>query len=124
MIIEEELWKLEERLWLGGSEAARTILANDAVLILPYPKGIAQGVDALDDAPWASRWRTVRMDDKVFSLQDNVAVLGYRVSGERPDIPIYRALCASSYIKDNETWKLVSHQQTPLGQEDLAKPEL
>jgi hypothetical protein len=113
MTVEDTLWEMEERLWVDGADAARTRVADDAVMILPYPAGILQGEAGIAAAP---RWRTVRMDDRVCSRKGNVAVLAYRVSAERADAPIYRALCASTYIDDGGDWRRISHQQTPVGE--------
>jgi uncharacterized protein len=42
----------------------------------------------------------------------DIAILTYRVSAEKADLPIYKALCASTNLNDNDTWLRVSHQQT------------
>jgi len=44
----------------------------------------------------------------------DIAILTYRVSAEKPDVPIYKALCASTYLRDEEKWLRLSHQQTPV----------
>ena len=49
----------------------------------------------------------------LFAVLTVVAVLAYRAEAERPDAPILKALCASSYVRDEGTWRLMSHQQTP-----------
>ena len=49
-----------------------------------------------------------------FTREKDVAILAYHVSAERDDTPIYEALCTSSYLKDNGTWRRMVHQQTPL----------
>jgi hypothetical protein len=115
---------MEERFWLDGAEAARTRIADDAVMIFPYPTGILQGEATLEGMKGAPRWRTVRMDDRVFTRRGDVAVLAYRVSAEREGDPIYRALCASTYVDDGGTWRLVSHQQTPLAENETPPDEL
>lgn len=124
MTWKDQLWEIEERFWLDGAEAARTRIADDAVMIFPYPTGILQGEACLEGMRGAPRWRTVRMDDRVVTRTGDVAVLAYRVSAERPDDPIYHALCASTYLDDGGTWRLVSHQQTPLGAEETPPRDL
>jgi hypothetical protein len=121
MTVEDMLWEMEERFWLDGADAARTRIADNAVMIFPYPAGILQGEAGVAGMAAAPRWRTVRMDDRVCSRKGSVAVLAYRVSAERAEDPIYRALCASTYLDDGGDWRLVSHQQTPVGEEDLPK---
>ena len=46
--------------------------------------------------------------------QDNIAALAYRVSAERDDAPLFEALCTSTYLKDDDTWLRLTHQQTPV----------
>jgi len=41
----------------------------------------------------------------------DIAILTYRVSAEKADISIYKALCASTYLNDDDTWLRISHQQ-------------
>lgn len=117
MTVEKTLWEMEERFWLDGADAARTQIADDAVMIFPFPSGILQGEAGRTRVP---QWRTVRMDDRVCSRKGNVAVLAYRVSAERAGDPIYHALCASTYVDDGGDWRLLSHQQTPVGDEGPA----
>ena len=35
-------------------------------------------------------------------------------SAERSSEPIYEALCTSTYLKDDDNWVRLSHQQTPV----------
>jgi len=42
----------------------------------------------------------------------DIAILTYRVWTEKADVPIYKALCASTYLKDDDKWLRISHQQT------------
>jgi hypothetical protein len=93
-------------------------------MIFPYPAGILQGEAGVAGMAAAPRWRTVRMDDRVCSRKGSVAVLAYRVSAERAEDPIYRALCASTYLDDGGDWRLVSHQQTPVGEDEVPQPGL
>jgi len=108
------LWDLEERFWTQGGDSARHTTAEGAVFVLPYPAGILQG-----DAIWrerniAERWRSVVMSERCISRQDDIAVLAYRVSAERGGEPIYEALCTSTYLKDDDNWLRLSHQQNPV----------
>lgn len=110
----DELWNLEESFWTGGGDSARGLTAKGAVFVFPYPAGILQG-----DAIWESmartpRWRSVVMSDKVMTRQGDTVVLAYRASAEREGVPIYEVLCASTYLRDEDTWVLMAHQQTPL----------
>ncbi|WP_240512304.1 hypothetical protein [Pseudoruegeria sp. SK021] len=54
------------------------------------------------------------MSERYLSSKDNIAVLAYRVSAERRGELIYEALCTSTYLKDDDKWLRLAHQQTPL----------
>lgn len=108
------LWHLEETHWTSGRDAARATTAPDAITIFPYPAGILQG-----DAAWAhpqadTGWRSIEMLERSATLRGDVAVLAYRVAAEKPGVAIYRALCASTWVRDGASWLRVSHQQTPV----------
>ncbi|MFD2854117.1 hypothetical protein ACFSZS_04020 [Seohaeicola zhoushanensis] len=42
----------------------------------------------------------------------DIAILTYFVSAEKAGVPIYKALCTSTYINDDDTWLRLCHQQT------------
>ena len=42
----------------------------------------------------------------------DIAILTYRVSAEKPDVPIYKALCASTCLNDEDRLLRIYHQQT------------
>lgn len=110
---EETLWHLEERLWTSGRDAARSMMASGAILVLPYPDGILQG-DALWSHPGVNTgWRLVEMTDRSMTRQADVAVLAYRVRAEKPGGPPHAALCASTWLNDAGHWRRLAHQQTP-----------
>jgi hypothetical protein len=54
------------------------------------------------------------MSDRVVRMQGDVALLAYQVSAEREGTPIHEALCSSVYVRDEDSWLRMSHQQTPL----------
>ncbi len=114
MTPETLLWDLEERFWTQGAESARQMTAKDAVFVFPYPTGILQGDALWREAEVAQRWRSVGMSEQFISVQDNIATLAYHVSAERGDAPLYEALCTSTYVKDDDSWRRLAHQQTPL----------
>ncbi|CUH49181.1 hypothetical protein [Ruegeria atlantica] len=121
MTTEDQLWATEERLWLNGFDSAHSEISEDAVMIFPYPAKIQRGTAG---AQGKAGWRTVLMSDRHFNQKGEIAVLAYQVSAERPNAPIFHAVCASTYLNDAGNWKLVSHQQTPADEETLAQPEL
>ena len=113
MTADNTLWDLEERFWTQGADSARRVTAKGAVFVLPYPAGILQGDALWREKDIAQRWRSVVMSERYMSSQDDIAVLAYRVSAERSGEPIYEALCTSTYLRDDDNWVRLSHQQTP-----------
>lgn len=114
MTDEDDIWDLEERFWTKGADSARQMTAKDAVFVFPYPVGILQGESLWRESSVAQRWRSVVMTERYLKKEKDVAVLAYRVSAERSNIPIYEALCTSSYLNDDGKWLRVAHQQTPV----------
>ena len=106
------LWEMEDQFWTSGADNARATTATNAVMIFPYPPGILQG-----DHIWAhlrerTGWRSVVMAERRVMRCHDIAILTYCVSAEKADVPIYKALCASTYLNDDDTWLRISHQQT------------
>lgn len=114
MTTETLLWDLEEKFWTQGADSARHMTAKDAVFVFPYPVGILRGDALWREADVAQRWRSVVMSERFISVQKSIATLAYRVSAERGNAPLYEALCTSSYMKDEDTWLRLTHQQTPV----------
>lgn len=108
------LWDMEERFWTSGVDNARATMARDAVMILPYPPGFLRGDDIWTHLPKRTGWRTVIMAERHTAVCGNIAILSYRVSAEKADVPVNKALCASTYIHDEDKWLRVHHQQTPV----------
>lgn len=111
---DSDLWDREERFWTEGADSARHMTMKGAVFVFPYPAGILQG-----DALWrasdvAQRWRSVVISDRLVTHQGDIALLAYHVSAERKNAPIYEALCSSVYLRDDDTWLRLTHQQTPV----------
>jgi hypothetical protein len=107
------LWDLEERFWTGGADSARRMTSPHAVFVFPYPAGILQGNALWRESDVAQRWRSVEMSERYLSFQRDIAIMAYRVSAERSDDPIYEALCTSTYLKDDDRWMRLAHQETP-----------
>ncbi|MFN5828056.1 MAG: hypothetical protein ACK446_13770 [Rhodobacterales bacterium] len=111
---DDALWLLEERLWTSGRDSARSLMASGAIVVLPYPDGILQG-DGLWSHPAVNTgWRMVEMNDRTVARHEDVAVLAYRVRAMKPDVAMYEALCASTWLNDGGTWRRLFHQQTPV----------
>lgn len=108
------LWDMEEQFWTSGAASARATTATNAVMVFPYPPGILQGDPLWITLRHRTRWRSVVMSERRVMRHRDIAILTYRVSAEKPDVPIHKALCASTYLDDDEKWLRISHQQNML----------
>jgi hypothetical protein len=112
-MIVEELLEIERALASGGGDEYREHLADDAVVIVPAQTLDKQEtVDAMDRSPG---WDEVEISEpEIREVGEGGAVLTYRFLGRRSGDHAYGALMSSAYSKDDGSWKLVLHQQTPL----------
>ena len=108
----EVLWDMEEHFWTSGADNARATTATNAVMIFPYPPGILQGDQIWTHLRQRTGWRSVVMAERRVTRCGDLAILTYRVSAEKADVPIFKALCASTYLNDDDRWLRLSHQQT------------
>ncbi|PWJ10701.1 hypothetical protein [Jannaschia seohaensis] len=108
------LWNMEELFWTSGADNARATTATNAIMVFPYPPGILQGDQIWPHLRQNTGWRSVVMAERRVMRCHDIAILTYRVSAEKPDVPIYKALCASTYLNDEDTWLRISHQQTAM----------
>ncbi len=83
-------------------------------MVLPYPDGILQGDDIHANPRANTGWSVVELEQRTVIRHGAVAVLAYCVRAEKAEVPIYEALCASTWLNDAGTWLRISHQQTPV----------
>lgn len=109
-----DLWTIEQRLWLDGVEAYEELMATECVMAFG-PTGILRNDAIVESIRQAPRWSDVELLDRaeVHHGRD-IAVLAYRAHGERITGPAYEAVCTSTYIRENDKWRIAQHQQTPL----------
>ena len=115
-----DLLELERAGWqalsAGGDEAASfyaEVLAKDVLMLLPGGMVVDDRdrvIDSMRGAPWTSFELT---DERVLDLSRDSAVVAYQATARREGSE-YRALFNSTYVRENDSWKLALHQQTPL----------
>jgi hypothetical protein len=111
---QDVLWDMEEHFWTSGADSARSTTAANAVIIFPYPRGILQGNHIWAHLRQRTGWRSVIMAERRTTRCGYIAILTYRASAEKPDVPVFKALCASTYFHDEDSWLRLSHQQTSM----------
>ena len=113
---DDALWRLEEQFWQGGADFYELALAADALMVLPPPAGVLDRPATIDSIRSAGRWKHVRITGRHQALVDpGVAVLAYSVQADRgEDDTAYAAQCSSTYVRDDDRWRLLLHHQAPL----------
>jgi hypothetical protein len=116
---DDELALLEREGWDALStdgETARAfydgVLDEHVAMLLPGGMVLddrAAIVEAMSGPPWS---RYALEDVRTFMPTGDVGVVTYGVVAER-DGDEYSALMSSTYVRRDEGWKLVFHQQTP-----------
>ena len=116
---EDELTTLERHGWdalSSDGEAAQAfyerVLDEQVLMLLPGGMTLddrASIIDAMAGRPWSS----YTMEDvRSFEPSPDTGVVAYGVVADR-DGHEYSALMSSVYIRREDGWKLVFHQQTP-----------
>ena len=111
MSLLEEIIGIERRLAGGDAAAYREVCRDDAVFVMPgMVADLEQAVSGLEQAgPWDELALT---GADVRRLGPDAAVVLYRFEGRRGEMS-YAADMASSYVREDGRWRLVTHQQTP-----------
>ena len=111
--ITEQLLAFEHALATGRGDAYRARLAEDALVVVPgFVLDRDATIEAMDASPG---WDDVDLSGATTrSVGADGAVLTYTFTGRRGDDE-YRAVLSSAYARRDGDWKLVLHQQTPLG---------
>lgn len=118
---DDRIWAFEERLWHGGRETYEAQVSEHVLMALPAEPWLFDGRQAIDAVSNTPRWDKVEFSDKRVSRpEEGLIVIAYRVKASRPDDAAedksYEALCTSVLRRlSHEDWRVVQHQQTPIG---------
>lgn len=107
-----DCWATEQIFWTGSAAEAIRRLDEAAVMVFA-PTGILQGRAIASRLGGAPRWDSIVMDQRHVTESDDVTILAYRATAMREGIT-YRAFCSSTWIRRDDGWRLIAHQQTPL----------
>lgn len=115
-----ELVDLEEQGWRSLSatpgEAAQFydgVLDHTVVMLLPGGL-VLDDRDAIIASLSGQPWASFEMQDLwVFQPTTDTGIVAYGVLAQREGAPEYSALISSHYVRRDDGWKLVFHQQTP-----------
>jgi hypothetical protein len=115
-----ELVELERSGWealVTSGDAAgafyERVLAARVLMLLPGGLVIddrAAVIESMQGAAWDEYGLS---DERVIPLGDDSAVVAYRAEARRGEMA-YEALFNSTYRREDGSWRLVVHQQTPI----------
>ena len=120
MATADEIIALERAAWeaLSTSGEAATAfyderLADDVLMLLPGDT-VVDDRDAVVQSMGGPAWDAYSLgDQRVVEVGPDTAVLAYRGRARRGGHD-YAALFSSTYVREDGTWKLAVHQQTPI----------
>ena len=114
MELRDDLVAMEKKLWSGGQSEYRNTLDSDCLVAFTEMAGISSRDEIASQAS-ARRFSDVDIDvDGLLRPTDDVAILTYHVHASR-DKNQYEAVVSSGYVRRDGIWKMMFHQQTPLG---------
>jgi hypothetical protein len=107
------LWQLERDFWTAGAEYYRQHLADEALMV--FPGMVLDKPATIESMAAAPRWSDVTFHDRrSIRLSEKAVAIHYRATARRQGEPApYRALITSVYVRRENAWLLVVHQQTP-----------
>ena len=113
---DQRIWNFEERLWVGGPQAYEEQVSDTCVMALPAEPFLFDGPAAIAAVKDTPRWDSVDFaDTRVERPEEGLIVIAYRAEAKRGE-ENYHALCTSTLRRlEHEEWRVVQHQQTPLG---------
>ena len=112
-----QLQQLEEGFWQAAGDPARYAehLAADAVHVFPG-WGIADREAVLEGVAGAQPWQAAALHHvRIVPLGEDAAAVVYEARATRAEQAEYTAAITSVYRREGDEWKLVVHQQTPIG---------
>ncbi len=114
--LELELLRLEQGFWDAAGDGAfyAAHMLDEGCCLLPV--GRLTKVATIKAISQAEPWSSFGLHEvQIAELADDAAMIYYRATASRPGGDRYEALVASTYRHTDDGWKLLVHQQTPLG---------
>ena len=115
---ERDLLALEKKFWTGDTKFYRDNV-DDACLVAfgAEMAGVMSNKDVAATAKDGNRWKDLDIKLKgLIEPADDVAILSYEANATRSNGEHYAALVSTGYAKRDNGWKMMFHQQTPLGE--------
>jgi len=114
MSIQDELLAIERGFWTQGADYYKQNLDDVCVTAFAEMAGAFKRDEIAAMMPEPNRWRDLRIESKGFlEPAPGFAILTYQVQAKRKTGEPYGGVVTSGYVKRNNAWKVVFHQQTP-----------
>lgn len=111
------IWEFEESLWIGDAENYRAKISDEVVMALPQPPYSFDSAAAIEAVSSTPRWERAEFSHtRVHRPQYGLIVIAYHVEASREGSESYNAHCTTTmHLEGEHDWKVVQHQQTPMG---------
>ena len=119
---EKDLLALEKKFWTGDTKFYQDNVDDSALIAFGADMaGVMSNKEIASSAGQGNRWKNLDIKLKgLIEPADDVAILSYEAHATRSNGQAYAALVSTGYARRDDGWKMVFHQQTPLGQENGA----
>lgn len=117
MSLEDELVEAEREGWTAlsrgrGGSYYREHLTDNALMAFAF--GVLSRDETIEAMESAAPWSRFEMSDpRVVALTQDSGVVVYSVVAQREGQEPYSAVVSSTFVREDGTWKLAFHQQTP-----------
>ena len=117
---ERDLLALEKKFWTGDTKFYRDNVDDTCLVAFGAEMaGVMSNKDVAATAKDGNRWKDLDIKLKgLIEPADDVAILSYEANATRSNGERYAALVSTGYAKRDDGWKMMFHQQTPLGEVD------
>ena len=118
MSLMEDLLALERGFWAaaGHPEYYEQQFATDGLVIFAFQGGIMDRSAVLTTTQSSPPWQRYDIGNpRLVQLANDAVALVYLATAQRDGQEEYRANIASVYARRDGAWKLVLHQQSPIG---------
>ena len=115
--VRDQVVGLEERFWLEGGgdpDFWRRHFAEDGLVALPF--GVMDKAQTVAAMQQARPWARVAMDEiRVLAVGETSVLVTYTATaGREGDADDYRVVIGSLYARQDGSWRLLFHQQSPV----------
>jgi hypothetical protein len=118
MALDQDLLTLEKGFWTEGGDYYRDHVDDECLVAFEGMAGVHSNEEIAGMNPGAGNWTGARLEEKgLIKTSEDSVILTYEARATKKDGTPHHALCSTGYVKHDGEWKMVFHQQTPIGAE-------